>query len=163
MKRSYMKKIFLPLVLLASLSIFPIQVGQKAPDFQISDLKNQTVELNKFSKNVVILDFWATWCVPCKKSLKFYQKLHEEYYKKGLRIICISVDEDLEDLKNFLEDYNFTFIIAQDPKEKLKEKFKVKKLPTTYIIDKSTTIRKVMKGFHREHKSLIREELEKLL
>lgn len=81
-----------------------------APDFALTDLDGKTVKLSNFDGNVRIVDFWATWCPPCRKEIPHFQKLHETYGDKGLTIIGISLDQNgAEAVKPFAEQMKMTY------------------------------------------------------
>src|SRR5262245_59711224 len=69
------------------------KIGQKAPDFTLPDLDGKPVSLSHYQGKVVVLDFWATWCAPCREELPIFQDLHEQYGSKGFEIVGISMDE----------------------------------------------------------------------
>ena len=93
---------------------FSTTAAQKAPDFSLKGDK-ETVTLSKYKNQVVYLDFWASWCKPCRKSFGFMNNMQERYAKKGLKIIAINLDEDRSAAASFLKNHPANFTIAYDP------------------------------------------------
>jgi thiol-disulfide isomerase/thioredoxin len=96
---------------------------------------------------VVLLDFWASWCGPCRKSFPAMQELHKQYAGRGLTIIAVSVDEKREDMERFLKAENVSFTVVRDAGQKLVAAADVSAIPTSFLIDRAGKIRYVHKGF----------------
>ncbi|MDB5354255.1 MAG: Redoxin domain protein [Phycisphaerales bacterium] len=99
---------------------------------------------------VILLDFWASWCRPCKESFPAMQELHKQYAGRGLTIIAVNVDEKREDMDRFLKAANVSFTVVRDPGQKLVAAADVPAMPTSFLIDRSGKIRSVHKGFVRD-------------
>lgn len=97
---------------------------------------------------VVIVDFWASWCGPCKASFPALNKLHEKYGAKGLVIIGVGVDDKAEDSKNFASKMGAKFSIAHDSGKKVAGFFNPPAMPASYIADRKGVIRYIHSGFH---------------
>src|SRR5206468_1390324 len=123
------------------------RIGQKAPDFTLPDLDGKPVSLSTYQGKVVVLDFWATWCPPCREELPHFQTLHTQYRDKGFEILGIAMDENAADVvPGFLKDRNikYTNLLADGKIEELYGP--IAGLPTTFIIDRHGTIRKQITG-----------------
>lgn len=114
-------------------------VGTHAPDFTLSDLENQPVRLSDLKGKVVLLDFWATWCHPCREALPAIELLHREFKDKGLVVLGVD-DEDSQSQAAFLDKFGYTFRSLVDPTEQVKNLFHIAGFPTTVLIDKQGTI-----------------------
>ena len=123
----------------------------------------EKLDISAFKGKVVLIDFWATWCPPCKKSMPFLNGLRNERLKDGFEIIAINVDEDSEEVKQFLSSNPVDYIMAFDPKGDCPAKFEVKGMPSSYLVDKAGKIRKVHVGFRDEDQAMIREQVSALL
>jgi thiol-disulfide isomerase/thioredoxin len=99
---------------------------------------------------VVLLDFWAAWCGPCKKSFPAMQALHKQYAEKGLAILAVSVDENRDDMQRFLKEANVSFATVRDAQQKLVAAADVSVMPTSFLIDRTGKIRFVHNGFFGE-------------
>jgi thiol-disulfide isomerase/thioredoxin len=96
---------------------------------------------------VVVVDFWASWCGPCVKSLPAFRELHEKFADRGLVIIAVSVDEEKAAMDTFLKKTPVPFAVVRDATEKLQKRFDVSGIPLTYIIDRQGVIRVIHDGY----------------
>jgi peroxiredoxin len=109
----------------SKMKINPIKGNRKAPDFSLKDLKGKEVEIKQFKGKVVFLNFWATWCGPCKEEMP------------GMEVLHISVDyEGIKPVQEFMSKQQYTFPVLLDPKGETLDLFEVKGIPTTFLIDK---------------------------
>ena len=119
----------------------------EAPDFTIQDLDGKPIKLSEFKGRRVILDFWATWCPPCKMEIPHFIKLRDKYEQNDLVIIGIS-SEDQNTLRSFADKHKVNYPLAIE-KENLPAPYSdVTSLPTTFFIDRDGIIKKVLVGYH---------------
>lgn len=144
--------------------------GDKAPDFRLAGLSGKAVTLTdlqrdaKGIKQVVLLDFWATWCPPCRAEVPHLQKLHEKYGKKGLVVAGISQDSDgARAVKPFAEKNKLTYTQLLDQKHEAARKYKVGPIPTTYLVGRDGRIKNVHLGFAPGMEKALEEEIRSLL
>ncbi|MCK5305628.1 MAG: TlpA family protein disulfide reductase [Candidatus Omnitrophica bacterium] len=111
-------------------------VGKKAPEISISKIFNakQKHSLKSLRGQVVLLEFWATWCPPCIKAMPHLEKLHNKYKNKGLVIISISAEKESA-IKKFVKSKKLTFPVAIDSGRKTNSSYGIKSIPTAYLID----------------------------
>jgi peroxiredoxin len=127
--------------LFAKMRIQLIQTHSKAPDFRLEDLKGKKIGLKDFKGKVVFLNFWATWCNPCKEEIPSIERLHQKFREKDFIFLTISVDfEGRKPVKEFIDKENYTFIVLLDPKYEILDLYKVQRIPTTFVIDKTGKI-----------------------
>jgi len=123
--------------LFSKIKISPIKGDKKAPDFSLKDLTGKKVELKQFKGKVIFLNFWATWCSPCREEMPYLEVLHQQFKEKNFILLAISVDyEGLKPVQEFINKHHYTFPVLLDPKFKTLDLFGVKGIPTTYLIDK---------------------------
>ena len=115
--------------------------GQKAEDFTLNDLAGKPVRLSSLRGKVVMLDFWATWCGPCRIEMPNVQKLHDQFRKKGLVVLGVNYGERPEAVRPFLKQTGYSFRILMDREQKVGMRYQVSGIPTLFIIDKGGTIR----------------------
>ncbi len=133
-----------------------------APDFNLKDVHSEDVKLSEFKGKVVLLNFWATWCGPCKIEMPWFVEFQREYKDRGFSVIAVSMDEEGWDIvRPFTEDLklNFPVVIGDD---KIADGFGgVAALPTTFIIDKQGRIAATHQGL--VSKGDYQDEIESLL
>jgi peroxiredoxin len=127
--------------LFSKVGIQAIKSGKKAPNFRLEDLKGKKSELKHFIGKVVFLNFWATWCGPCKEEMPSIEALYQKFKGKDFVFLAISVDyEGKNSVKEFIEKKHYTFPVLLDPKCKVFDLYEVKGIPTTILIDKNGSI-----------------------
>ena len=112
---------------------------------------------------VIYLDFWASWCGPCRKSFPWMNNMQEKYHQQGLVIISVNVDNSKALADEFLAEVPANFNVFYDPKGKVARKFKLKGMPSSYIIDRSGKMVSAHIGFTESKKMKYEEELKTLL
>ena len=123
--------------LYAKLRISLIKGDKKAPDFSLLDLHGKKVGLKQFRGKIILLNFWATWCGPCKEEMPFLEILHQQFKEKDFVVVTVSVDyEEAKLVREFVNKQRYTFPVLLDPKCEVLDLFEVKAIPTTFIIDK---------------------------
>jgi thiol-disulfide isomerase/thioredoxin len=121
------------------------------------------VNVADYRGQVVYLDFWASWCGPCRESFPFMNELHRELGGKGLRVLAISVDKTADAARNFVEHHPAQFSVALDAKAACPVAYQLPGMPTSYLIDRSGAVRAVYGGFHPGAKAEIRQQVLELL
>jgi peroxiredoxin len=107
-----------------------------APSFELPDLKGEEVSLAALSGKVVLLNFWATWCTPCRAEMPGMERLWRQYHDRGLAIVAISVDEGGEKrIASFVRRLNLSYPILLDPQSETADRYEVSGLPSSFLID----------------------------
>jgi peroxiredoxin len=122
-------------------TVEPLEIGDAAPSFQLTDIDGQTVSLSDFQGEPVLLNFWATWCVPCRLEMPYIQEVYNERSEPGLVILAINIGESLAKVEEFMQDNNLSFPVLLDLEGKVAEKYNILPIPTTYFIDSDGIIR----------------------
>ena len=136
--------------------------GSKAPGFVLEDLEGAEVSLAKYKGNVIILDFWATWCPPCRMEIPHFQELYEEYAGQGLVIIGIALDRGgASVVKPFVDSNGVTYPVAIGSREIADAYGGIRGIPTTFIIDRQGNI--VDKAVGYRDKAFFEEAIKDLL
>jgi cytochrome c biogenesis protein CcmG/thiol:disulfide interchange protein DsbE len=120
--------------------------------------------LERHAGKVVILDFWASWCVPCKRSFPWMNEMQEKYSEAGLVIIAVNVDREVENAAAFLAEYPANFEIVYDPDAALAKDYKIQGMPTSFVIGRDGETIDQHAGFkvkkQDEYEAVIRAALE---
>ena len=123
--------------------------GAEAADFTLNDGAGNEVTLSALRGQVVLLDFWATWCGPCRVVMPTLQKLHQEYADKGLLVYGVNNEEPTL-VREFLTDNGYTFPTLRDPRSSAFMLYQAQSIPTTVIVGRDGTIAAYIVGAHRE-------------
>ena len=136
------------LVWMQSSKYEPLTVGKVAPDFYLSDLNDKELRLSDFRGKVVFLNFWATWCKPCREEMPSMEILYQNFEKDGLVILAISIDRvtTKKDIPPFVKALNLTFPILIDSWGQTDKRYKLMGVPETYIIDQQGILREKVIG-----------------
>ncbi|MFZ3218290.1 MAG: TlpA disulfide reductase family protein [Candidatus Acidiferrales bacterium] len=139
------------------------EIGSQLPDFTMKDLSGRDISSASFRGQVVLVDFWATWCQPCKKEMPGYQKLADRYHRQGFAVIGLksAVMADTENPERFARriGVRYPLVVATDD---LAEKFgPIQGLPTTMLYDRHGVLRYKVIGF--EYTKVIEAEIQRLL
>ncbi|CAB1275104.1 TlpA family protein disulfide reductase [Candidatus Nitrosacidococcus tergens] len=138
--------------------------NEQVPSCSFTSIGNSDqVTLNQLEGEVIYLDFWASWCIPCLKSFPFLNELHHEYSEQGLHILAVNVDEHLEDAQQFLNQMPVDFKVMIDPQQQCAKAFALKGMPSSFIIDRSGTIYHTHLGFMSSDIKEIKDSVKQAL
>jgi cytochrome c biogenesis protein CcmG, thiol:disulfide interchange protein DsbE len=126
--------------------LFPVELGTKAPDFRAYTLDSIPKEksLADYRGKVLMINVWATWCLPCRVEMPSIEALDKDYARKGLKIVAVSIDDPGTDstIRAFAKQYGLTFEILHDPQGKISEAYDITGYPETFIVGKDGVIRR---------------------
>jgi thiol-disulfide isomerase/thioredoxin len=122
-----------------------------------------TVALDSLRGRVVYLDFWASWCEPCRKSFPWMNTLRERYAGRGLTVVAINLDKSRDLADSFLENYPATFRVAFDPAGKVAEAYRVMAMPTSFVIGRDGKVRFTHIGFQTGKTAQVEAKIEEAL
>ena len=123
----------------------PPHIGTAAPEFTVQDA-DRKVALSDLRGQVVVLNFWATWCAPCVEEMPSLVQLQQRFKDKGITVVGISIDVDGDAYHKFLKDYKIDFQTVRDPDQKVSAQYGSFKWPETYIIDRNGIVRRKFIG-----------------
>jgi cytochrome c biogenesis protein CcmG/thiol:disulfide interchange protein DsbE len=138
-----------------------LQVGQAAPDFALESLTGEKVRLSDLKGKPVVINFWATWCPPCRKEMPEFQQVYDQYRDAGLQFYAINVGESKVAVEDYRQRLGVHFPILIDKNEEAQTAYKILPLPSTFFIDREGIIR----GVYQYQMSLpqIEDEVKRLL
>lgn len=123
-----------------------LNVGEEAPNVSFSVINEGDITTDQLRGKVVVLNFWATWCPPCKKEMPLLETTYNKYKEKGVIVLGVNYNEDRETITKFVKEIKITFPIALDRDFKVTKEFGVLALPTTFFIDRRGVIRDRYRG-----------------
>jgi len=138
-------------------------VGKVAPDISLKLLDGTPFDLaSKKGKEIVVLDFWATWCGPCRKGMPILSKVTKEFADKGVRLYAVNLEESPDQVKGFLESTGLDVTVVMDTTGKMGSVYKAESIPQMVIIGRDGVVKKVHIGVTPNHEEEIRAELTEL-
>ena len=123
----------------------PPRVGEVAPDFAIQD-SSKAVALHDLKGQVVVLNFWATWCPPCIEEMPSLVEMQRQLRDKGVKVLAVSIDVDQKAYEKFLREHGVELLTVRDPDQKASTIYGSFKWPETYIIDRKGVVRRKFVG-----------------
>lgn len=152
------------LLLVFAPSALAVEVGQRAPKFSLSAVDGSgKVDLSSYKGKVVYLDFWASWCPPCRKAMPEIEKLRKSYSPDEFVVVAVNVDSSLKKAQKVLAKTPVGYVSGSDPQGLLPKRYEVKTMPTSYLLDRNGVVRYVHEGFRRGDEKALRTEIDKLL
>ncbi len=136
--------------------------GKPAPDFQLQSLDGQTVSLSSFHGKPVLINFWTTWCSPCRVEMPYIQQIHEEWSGVGLILLAINIGESSSKVESFMQSYNLSLPVLLDTSGDVAQRYNITGIPTTFFIDKDGIIQERIIGAFL-NKEAIEKHLRKII
>ncbi len=137
--------LFTTLLLLGTANAATIQ--GKAPNFTLKSNSGKNIKLSELRGQVVLLNFWASWCGPCRQEMPLLEKLHKRYSALGFTVLGVNVEEDPRKAKTLLKDISVSFPILFDTSNKVSKQYKVSAMPSTIMIDRNGNMRYLHRGY----------------
>ena len=123
-----------------------INIGNRAIDFELQTLDGKTVKLSDYRGKPVLLNFWATWCGPCRFEVPFLNQINKSYSDKWLVMLAVDIGENSTVINNFMTSLNVTLPVLMDYDKKVAKSYSITAIPATYFIDKNGIIQQKMPG-----------------
>lgn len=170
LQTQYLRAISLPalacalLVLLAH-PVGALDKGQSAPEIGLSDLDGKPVKLSALRGKVVLVDFWASWCGPCRESLPVLNELAKTYRDKGLVVVGVNIDKTPELARAFLAKHKLelSFAVVNDKAHQVAERYAPPTMPSSYMIGRDGKIVSVHAGYRQSDAAILEAEVKALL
>lgn len=138
-------------------------LGTPAPDVALTGDSGAPIRLADMKGKVVLLDFWASWCVPCRKSFPALDSLQRQFRDQGLAVVAVNVDEQRRDADQFLAVRPHTMAVAFDPQGHAAQAFNLKGMPSTVLLDRHGSVRYAHMGYTEKSIEQFRSEIQTLL
>ena len=136
--------------------------GFVAPDFELETLDGRTIALSDLRGQVVLINFWATWCPPCRAEMPAIQQVYERYRDQGFEVLAVNLQEQDAQMSAFVEERELTFPILPDRDGSVSNVYRVTSIPTTFFVDRTGTIQEIIVGGPLPH-ALIESKVTALL
>lgn len=149
--------------LLLSLMWSPFITAAPTLDINLKDTAQKTINLSSYLGHVVYVDFWASWCGPCRKSFTWMNQIEAKYAKQGLKIVAINLDTEKQDALKFLTNNTANFTVLFDPKGDIAKTYDLLGMPSSYLFDKEGNLASQHTGFFQSKTSRYEQEIAHLL
>lgn len=136
-------------------------IGQKAPDFTLRANTGKNLKLSELRGQVVMINFWATWCAPCREEMPHLNKLHEQYRKAGFALLGVNVDDKAATAEAMARELKVVFPVLFDTDKQVSRRYDVDAMPSTVLIDRDGKVRHIFRGYRtgteQRYETAIRE------
>ena len=154
------------LALLAALQPFAVAadiVGKPAPDFALRSLKGPSVRLSEHLGEVVVINFWATWCGPCRQEMPLLDELYGKYQLAGLILLSVNIDDSVEPAIEMAQTLQVSYPVLFDTRKEVSRAYEVSAMPVTVLVDRAGVVRYVSEGYKPGYEKRYTEKLRELL
>ena len=138
-------------------------ISGPAPDFTLKSLNGKNLKLSEMRGNVVLINFWASWCGPCRLEMPILNDLHNKYAPLGFTVIGVNVEENTDNARGFIKNYPVDFPILLDSQNKVSILYKVVAMPTTVVVDRDGNMRFLHQGYKTGDEAEYRKMVKKLI
>ena len=168
MKSIFLKSARIYLLALACLvawvgSAESASVTAPAPNFTLKSLAGKNIKLSELTGNVVLVNFWASWCGPCRQEMPLLNAIHKKYAPLGFTVLGVNVEEKVANAKSFIAERPVDFPILLDNKNRVSQLYNVVAMPTTVVIDRDGKIRFIHQGYQAGDEAKYRKMVKTLV
>ena len=165
--RSPLRLLVPVLVVLALVGVvvpaYALGVGSRAPELGANDANGQRVTVAGLRGKVALIDFWASWCEPCKQELPVLDRLYRRHRERGLVVVGVNIDRSVDNMRRFLARTPVSFPVVHDAGQRIAGRYRPPRMPSSYLVDRRGVVRYVHEGFRAADASTIERHIEELL
>jgi peroxiredoxin len=137
--------------------------GQAAPDFTLKSASGQNLRLRELRGEVVLINFWATWCGPCRQEMPLLNKIHEQYRKAGFTLLGVNIDDDPAVARDMARKLGVAFPVLLDTDKRVSRLYDVDTMPATLLVDRNGKVRYVHRGYRPGLEVTYQNQIRELL
>ena len=137
--------------------------GRTAPDFALKSSTGENLRLSEYRGDVVMINFWATWCGPCRQEMPLLDELHSRYERVGFSLLGVNIDDDAGKAMNMVSELGVTFPVLFDHRKEVSKMYEVDAMPTTVILDREGTVRHIHYGYKPGYEEKYLDQIRSLL
>lgn len=141
----------------------PELTGQPAPDFVLKSATGENLRLSEYRGEVVMINFWATWCGPCRQEMPLLDELYSRYHKVGFSLLGVNIDDDSSKAMQMVEELGVSFPVLFDEQKQVSKLYEVEAMPVTVLVDREGTVRHVHHGYKPGYEQKYLTEIRSLL
>ncbi len=137
--------------------------GQPAPDFSLKSSTGENLRLSEYRGDVVMINFWATWCGPCRQEMPLLDELYSRYQRVGFNLLGVNIDDDSRRAMRMIEELGVNFPVLFDARKEVSELYEVDAMPVTVIVDREGTVRYIHHGYKPGYEDKYLDQIRSLL
>lgn len=137
--------------------------GQPAPDFVLKSAAGENLRLSEYRGDVVMINFWATWCGPCRQEMPLLDELYTRYQRVGFNLLGVNIDDDSGRAMQMIDELGVSFPVLFDEKKEVSKLYQVEAMPVTVLVDRHGTVRHVHHGYKPGYEEKYLTEIRALL
>ena len=137
--------------------------GQPAPDFALKSSTGENMRLSEYRGDVVMINFWATWCGPCRQEMPLLDELYSRYQRVGFNLLGVNIDDDSRRAMKMIEELGVNFPVLFDSRKEVSKLYEVEAMPVTVLVDREGTVRHVHHGYKPGYEEKYLDEIRSLL
>ena len=137
--------------------------GQTAPDFVLKSATGENLRLSEYRGDVVMINFWATWCGPCRQEMPLLDELYDRYQRVGFNLLGVNIDDDSRRAMAMVNELGISFPVLFDEDKKVSKLYEVEAMPLTLLLDREGTVRHVHHGYQPGYEQKYLNEIRSLL
>lgn len=138
-------------------------VGAPAPDFALKSAGGENLRLSEYRGEVVMINFWATWCGPCRQEMPLLDELYDRYERVGFTLLGVNIDDDRQQAMQMAEELDVSFPVLFDSEKSVSKRYEVDAMPVTVLVDRGGTVRYVHHGYKPGYEQHYLTEIRELL
>jgi peroxiredoxin len=137
--------------------------GQPAPDFSLKTSTGENLRLSEYRGDVVMINFWATWCGPCRQEMPLLDELYSRYQRVGFNLLGVNIDDDSRRAMQMIEELGVNFPVLFDARKEVSKLYEVEAMPVTVIVDRSGNVRYIHHGYKPGYEDKYLDQVRSLL
>ncbi len=151
------------LVTLMSTTSQALSLGDDAPDFTLKTMSGNNLNLNEQRGNIIVINFWASWCGPCRTEMPILQEFHDQYEDLGVAVWGVNVEQENQAGLDYIKELGVDFPIFFDASNQISAAYNVEAMPTTVIIDRHGKVRSVFRGYQKGYEKKYAKVIKQLI
>ncbi len=161
--RSFAVLLFVALAVTPALASKGALDGQEAPDFALRNLDGENMRLSEYRGEVVMINFWATWCGPCRQEMPLLDELYDRYERVGFQLLGVNIDDDPRRAMEMAQELGISFPVLFDDRKEVSELYRVEAMPVTVILDREGVVRYTHYGYKPGYEEYYLDQVRTLL
>ena len=137
--------------------------GQQAPDFALKSSTGENLRLSEYRGDVVMINFWATWCGPCRQEMPLLDELYTRYQRVGFNLLGVNIDDDSRKAMKMVSELGVNFPVLFDARKEVSKLYEVEAMPVTVLVDREGTVRHVHHGYKPGYEEKYLDQIRSLL